>query len=156
MAFRWVAVGMPPGDFGCSRMALRWAAVGIPYGYYSAIVADVVLVNHHVGFLSTPLRDVCSNSSGSGFVGVYVPLPVLLFLQIRCRGHIHGDSCLVVYGRQWVGSFVAATSVAGNIGVGWGELAMELRSHFHYSSHIVAVLVVAQHSAQAVVAWSPH
>ena len=38
MAFRWVAVGMPPGDFGRSLMALCWADVGMPPGYYSTIV----------------------------------------------------------------------------------------------------------------------
>ena len=66
MSFRWVAVGIPPGDFGRSRMALCWAAVGMTPGYYSAIVADVVLVDHRVGYSSTPLRSECSNSSGSG------------------------------------------------------------------------------------------
>ena len=113
-------------------MALLWAAVGMTLVYYSTIVADVVLVDHRVGCSSTPLCDECSNSSGSGsllrkilgsaFVGGFVPLPVRIFLQIRCRGHIRGDPCLVVYDRQWVGSFVAAAAVAGNIGVGWGEL----------------------------------
>ena len=148
-------------------MALRWAAVGIPPGDYSAIVSDVVLVEQHVGCSSIPLRAECSNLSGSGsflrrilvsaFVGGFVPLPVRALLQIRCRGHFRDDPCLVVYGRQGVGSFhVAAADVAGNIGVGWGELAMELRSHSHDSSHIEAVLVVDWHSARAVVDGSPH
>ena len=138
-------------------MALRWDAVGMPPGYYSAIVDEVVLFDHRVGCSSTPLRADSSNSSGSGFVGGFVPLPVRAFLQICCRGHIHGDSCLVVYGCQWVGSSVAATAVAGNIGVGWGELAMALRSHPHCRFHIEAVLVVvSQHSMRAVVDGSPH
>ena len=156
MVFRWVAVGIPPGDFGRPRMALRWDAVGMPPGYYSDIVADVVLVDHRVGCLATPLRAVCSNSSGSGFVGGFAPLPMRLFLQICCCGHICGEPCLVVYGHQWDGSFVAAVDVAGNIGVVQGELAMELRSHSHYRFHIVAVLVVARHSALAVVNGSRH
>ena len=46
MSFCWVSVGIPPGDFRRSCMALRWAAVGITPGYYSAIVADVVLIDH--------------------------------------------------------------------------------------------------------------
>ena len=163
---RWVAVGMPPGDFGRSRMALHWAAVGMPPGCYSAIVVDVVLVDHRVGCSSTPLRAECSNLSGSAsllqrivgsaLVGGFVPLPARILLQIRCRGHIRGNPCLVVYGHQWVGSFVAAAAVAGSIGVVREELAMELRSHSHYRFHIVAVLVVARHYAQAVVDGSPH
>ena len=64
-------------------------------------------------------------------VGDFVPLPVRILLQIRCRGHIRGDPCLVVYGHQWDGNFVSHVSVAGNIGVVWGELAIELRSHSH-------------------------
>ena len=63
---RWVAVGIPPGDFGRSLMALRWDAVGMPPGDYSAIVADVVLIDHCVGCSSIPLRDECSNFSVSG------------------------------------------------------------------------------------------
>ena len=167
MEFRWVAVGMTPGYFGRSRMALRWAAVGITPGYYSAIVADVVLIDHHVGCSSTPLCDECSNSSGSGsllrkivgsgFVGGFVPLPVRVFLQFRCCGHIRGDPCLVVYGRQWVGSSLADAAVVGNIGVELGELDMALCSHPHCRFHIEAVLVVvARHSARAVVDGSPH
>ena len=162
---RWVAVGMPPGDFGRSRMALHWAAVGMPPGCYSAIVVDVVLVDHRVGCSLTPLRAECSNLSGSAsllqrivgsaLVGGFVPLPTRILLQIRCRGHICGNPCLVVYGHQWVGSFVAAAA-AGNIGVVRGELAMELRSHSHYRFHIVAVLVVARHYARAVVDGSPN
>ena len=138
-------------------MALRWAAVEMPPGYDSSIVAEVVLFDHCTGCSSTPLRAACSNSSGSVFVGGFVPLPVRVFLQICCRGHIHSDSCIVVYGRQWVGSFVAAADVAGNIGVGWGELAMELRSHPHCRFHIEAVLVVvAWYSAWAIVDGSSH
>ena len=138
-------------------MVLRWAAVGIPPGYYSAIVADVFLIDHRVGCLSTPLRAVCSNSSGFGFVGGFIHLPVRVPLQIHCRGHICGDSCLVVYSRQWVGRFVFVAAVAGNIGVGWGELAIALRFHPHCRFHIEAVLVVvARHSARAVVDGSPH
>ena len=148
-------------------MALRWAAVGIPHGCYSVIVSGVVLVDHRVGCSSTPLWAECSNSSGSvsllwrivgsALVDGFVPLPVLILPQIRCRGHIRGDPCLVVYGHQWVESFVAAAAaVAGNIGVVQGELAMELRSHSHYRFHIVAVLVVARHYARAVVDGSPH
>ena len=163
---RWVAVGVPPGDFGRSRMALRWAAVGMTPGCYSAIVADVVLVDHRVGCSSTLLRAVCSNLSGSASllwrivgsapVGGFFPLPVRILLQIRCRGHILGDSCLVVFGHQWAGSSVAAVAVAGKFGVVRGELAMELRFHSHYRFHIVAVLVVARHSTLAVVDGSPH
>ena len=93
---------------------------------------------------------------GSASVGGFVPLPVHSFLQIRCRGHIRGNPCLVVYSRQWVGSFVDAAAAAGNIVVGWGELAMELRSHSHYSSHIQAVLIVAWNSARAAVDRSLH
>ena len=166
IAFRWVAVGMPPDDFRRSQMALRWAAVGMPPGCYSAIVADVFLVDHHVGCSSTLIRAACPNSSGSGsllrrivgsaFVGGFAPLPVRVFLQICCRSHICGDPCLFVYGHQWVGSFIAAAAVDGNIGFGLGELAMELRSQFHYSSHIEAVFVVARNSARAVVDGSPH
>ena len=138
----------------------------MPPGCYSAIVAGFVLVDHHVGCSSTPLRAECSNSSGSASllwqivgsapVGGFFPLPVRILLQIRCRGYIRDDSCLVVYGHQWAGSFVTAVAVAGNIGVLLGEIAMELRSHSHYRSHIVAVLVVARHSALAVVDGSPH
>ena len=54
---------------------------------------------------------------GSAPVGGFVPLPVRILLQIRCCGHICGEPCLVVYGHQWDGSFVAAVDVAGNIGV---------------------------------------
>ena len=148
-------------------MALRWAAVGIPPGDYSTIVADVVLVDYCVGCLSILLRAECSNSSGSGsllrrilgyaFVGGFTPLPVRTFLQFFCRGHFRGNPCLVVYGHQGVGSFhVAADAIADNIGVGWGEIAMELLSHSHYSSHIEAVLVVDRHYARAVVDGSLH
>ena len=93
---------------------------------------------------------------GSAPVGGFVPLPVHVLLQIRCRGHIRGDPCLVVYGHQWAGSFVVVVVVAGNIGVVRGEIAMELRYHSYYRYHIVAVLVVARHSARAVVDESPH
>ena len=79
------------------------------------------------------------------------------FIQICCCGHIRGDPCLVVYGCQGVGSFhVTAAASAGNIGVGWGELSMELHYHSHYSSNIEAVLVVDRHSVRAVVDVSPH
>ena len=163
---RWVVVGIPPGDFGRSRIALRWAAVGMPPGCYSAIVAGVVLVDHRVGCFSTPLRAECSNSSGSTSllwrivgsapVGGFVPLPVIILFQIRCRGHILGDSCIVVFGHQWAGSSVAAVAVVGEFGVVQGELTMELLSHSHYRFRIVVVLVVAWHSPLAVVDGSPH
>ena len=88
-------------------MALRWADVAMPPGDYSAIVADVVLVDHRVGCSSILLWSECSNFSGSGsvlrrilgfaFVWGFVPLPVRAFLQIHCRGHFRGDPCLVVY-----------------------------------------------------------
>ena len=81
-------------------------------------------------------------------------MPILL--QIRCRGYILGDPCLVVFGHQFSGSFVAAVAVAGNIGVVRGELSMELHYHSHYRFHIVAVLVVARNSALAFVDGSPH
>ena len=146
-------------------MALRWSTVGMPPDCYFAIVDGVVLVDHRVGCPSTPLRDECSNSSGSASllwrivgsapVGGFVSLPVRIILQIHCRGHIRSNPCLVVYGHQWAGSFVVVV-VAGNIGVVRGELAMELRSHSHYRFHIVAVLVVARNSALAVVGGSPH
>ena len=55
-----------------------------------------------------------------------------------------------------VGSSIAAVDVVGKLGVVRGELAMELRSHSHYRFHIVAVLVVARHSALEVVDGSPH
>ena len=148
-------------------MALRWAAVRKTPGYYSAIVSDVVLVDHRVGCLSIPLRAECSNLSGSGsllrqilvstFVGGFVPLSVRVFLQIHCHGHIRCDPCLVVYGLYGVGSFhAAAAAVVSNIRVRWGYLATELRSHSHYSSYIEAVLVVDRHSARAVVYGSPN
>ena len=82
-------------------MALRCAAVGMPPGDYSAIVADVVLVDRRVGFSSIPLRAECSNFSGSGsllrrilssvFVGGFVPLPVRALLQIHRRGYGRGN-----------------------------------------------------------------
>ena len=163
---RWVAVGIPPGDFGRSQMALRWAAVGMPPGYYYATVSGVVLADYRVGCSSTLLWAECSNSSGSASllwrivgsvpVGGFVPLPVRKLLQIRCRGHILGDPCLVVFDHQWAESFVTAVGVAGNIGVVRGGIDMELRSHSHYRFHIVAVLVVARNSALAVVDKSPH
>ena len=163
---RWVAIEIPPGDFGLSRISLCWAAVGMPPGCYSAIVAGIFLVGHHVGCSSTPLLAECSNSSGSASllwqivgsapVGGFVPLPVRMLLQIRCRGHILGDSCLVVFGHQWAGSSVAAVAVVGKFGVVRGGLAMEPRSHSHYRFHIFAVLVVARHSVLAVLDGSPH
>ena len=86
-------------------MALHCAVGGV--GCYSAIVAGVVLSDHHVGCLP-----------GSAFVAGFAPLLVHILLQIRCRSHILSDSCLVVFGSQQVGNFAAA----GNIGVVWGEL----------------------------------
>ena len=87
-----------------------------------------------------------------------------ILLQIRCRGHILGDSCLVIFGSQYVGNFSAAGNigvvweelVAGNNGVVQEELAIALRYLSHYMVQIVVVLVVARHSALVVADGSPH